>query len=137
MFYLVTLLSGILFGIGLVVSDMVNPARVQNFLDVAGNWDPSLALVFVGALAVALPGFQLTLRRKAPLLAKEFNVPDNRAITPKLLAGSALFGVGWGLAGFCPGPGITALATGMPEAIAFVIAMFLGIACYRFAVKAG
>lgn len=135
-FDLAALLCGLVFGFGLVVSQMVNPAKVQNFLDVAGAWDPTLALVFCGALAVALPIYQLTLRRRAaPVLAEKFDVPQNREITPALVGGSALFGIGWGLAGFCPGPGITALATLSAHAVAFVAAMFLGTACYRFFVK--
>ena len=135
MFYLIALSSGVIFGLGLAVSGMINPARVLNFLDVSGQWDPTLAFVFAGALAVALPGYQWTLRRRAPVFADEFDTPKNRAITPSLVAGSALFGIGWGLAGFCPGPGIAALASASPGAVAFVIALFIGAACYRFLVK--
>jgi uncharacterized membrane protein YedE/YeeE len=114
---------------------MVNPAKVQNFLDVAGQWDPTLALVFGGALAVAVPIYQWTLRYlESPVVGDEFDVPDNDAITPRLLGGSALFGIGWGLAGFCPGPGLTALATLAPGAVAFVLFMFVGAALYKFVV---
>lgn len=135
MFYLSSLLCGLIFGLGLVVSGMVNPAKVQNFLDMAGQWDPTLALVFGGAVGVALPIYQWTLRtRSAPVVADEFQVPTNNAITPSLIGGSALFGVGWGLAGFCPGPGLTALATLEPGVISFVVAMFVGAACYKFLV---
>jgi uncharacterized protein len=129
---LAALLCGILFGLGLVISRMVNPAKVINFLDVAGDWDPTLALVFIGALLVAVPGLQWILRtRRKPVIAPEFKLPDNNAITPSLVSGAALFGVGWGLAGFCPGPGLTALATLQPGVIAWVAAMFAGIVCYQ------
>lgn len=133
MFYVVSLLSGIVFGLGLAVSRMVNPAKVLNFFDLAGTWDPTLAFVFIGALVVATPAYQWMLRRQdAPVLAERFEVPDSGAITPALIGGSALFGVGWGLAGFCPGPGLTALATLFPGVIAWVVALFAGAACYRF-----
>lgn len=136
MAWLISLVGGVVFGLGLVISGMVNPAKVQNFLDVAGPWDPTLALVFLGALAVALPVYQWTLRhRSAPVVGEKFDVPSNNAITPSLIGGSALFGIGWGLSGFCPGPGITALVTLLPGAVAFVVAMFAGAACYRFLVK--
>lgn len=132
MLYLASLIGGLIFGLGLVVSGMVNPAKVQNFLDVTGQWDPTLALVFVGAVGVALPIYQWTLRnRSAPVAADEFRVPANNAITPSLIGGSALFGIGWGLAGFCPGPGLTALAVLQPGVISFVVAMFVGAGCYK------
>lgn len=135
MLYLITLLCGLVFGLGLVISGMINPAKVLNFLDVAGQWDPTLAVVFAGALGVALPVYQLSLRsRQRPLLADKFEVPQKDSITPSLIGGSALFGIGWGLAGFCPGPGITSLASLLPGSVAFVIAMFAGAACYRFLV---
>lgn len=132
MLHLVALLCGVLFGLGLVISQMVNPAKVLNFLDVAGSWDPTLAMVFIGALLVAVPGYQWIFHtRQAPVVSREFKLPDSDAITPSLMGGAALFGVGWGLAGFCPGPGITALATLLPGVIAWVAAMFAGAACYR------
>lgn len=124
---------GALFGVGLVVSQMIDPAKVLGFLHFAGRWDPTLALVFAGALAVALPFYQWTLRQRSrPVVADRFHVPDSSAITPTLLGGSALFGVGWGLSGFCPGPGLTALATLQPGVIAFAVAFFAGAALWRF-----
>ncbi|MFU8815369.1 MAG: DUF6691 family protein [Pseudomonadales bacterium] len=133
MFYVVSLLGGLLFGFGLVISQMVNPAKVLNFLDVAGHWDPTLAMVFIGALGVAMPIYQWALRtRTGPVLAADFEIPSISTITPSLLGGSALFGVGWGLSGFCPGPGLTALPTLLPSVAGFVIALFVGAATYRF-----
>jgi uncharacterized membrane protein YedE/YeeE len=136
MSHLVALLCGTIFGLGLTVSGMINPAKVLNFLDVAGPWDPTLAFVFVGALLVTLPAYQFAIRRaSAPLLADEFELPGTTAITPTLVGGSALFGVGWGSSGFCPGPGLTSLATLLPATLLFVAGMFAGIAVYTFLIK--
>lgn len=133
MFYLIALVCGIVFGVGLTLSQMVNPAKVLNFLDVAGQWDPTLLFVFIGALAVAFPAYQWALRTgRGPACAADYDLPDSSAITPSLVGGSAVFGIGWGLAGFCPGPGLTALSTLLPGAIVFVIAMFAGIAAWKF-----
>lgn len=132
MVHVIALICGTIFGFGLVISGMINPARVLNFLDIAGQWDPTLAFVFGGALAVAFPLYQWSLRtRSRPIAAESFQLPQNKSISPSLIGGSALFGVGWGLAGFCPGPGITALASLLPGSIAFVAALFAGAACYR------
>jgi len=133
MLHLISLLGGIIFGLGLVISQMVNPAKVLNFLDVTGSWDPTLAVVFISALAVAMPIYQWVLRaRQSPLVPScEFDLPSKRSVTPSLIVGSALFGIGWGVTGFCPGPALTALATLLPEVVVFVVAMFLGAACYR------
>lgn len=120
-------LIGVLFGIGLAVSEMINPARVIGFLDVAGHWDPTLACVMAGALAVALPGFSLVQRRREPLLDREFHLPMQSKIDVRLLLGAAIFGVGWGLAGFCPGPAVAGLAAGKPEVVLFVAAMAAGL----------
>jgi uncharacterized membrane protein YedE/YeeE len=125
------LVSGAIFGLGLAVSGMINPAKVLAFLDVAGAWDPSLALVMAGALAVTVIGFRLILRRPAPLLDGEFHVPSRRAIDPALLGGAVLFGVGWGLVGFCPGPAIASLVFGSPKSFAFIAAMGLGAWFYH------
>jgi uncharacterized membrane protein YedE/YeeE len=118
--------SGTLFGIGLVVSQMIDPGKVLAFLDVAGRWDPSLALVMVGALAVAVPGFRLAQASSVPVLGGRFDAPSHSTIDRKLLVGAAVFGVGWGLVGFCPGPAIASLAFARPESLIFVLAMLAG-----------
>ncbi len=128
---LVAMFSGVLFGLGLVVSGMVNPAKVLGFLDVAGDWDPTLAFVMGGALLVAAPAFRGILKRPRPVLAEEFDLPATKDLDARLLAGSALFGVGWGLAGFCPGPAVTALASGLAPVFVFVAAMVAGMALYK------
>ena len=124
---LFALLAGTLFGLGLAISGMVNPAKVLAFLDIAGAWDPTLALVMAGALAVAAPGFRLVLKRRAPWFADAFTVPTRSDIDPRLIAGAALFGAGWGLVGLCPGPALADLVTGRPEILAFVAAMLCGM----------
>jgi uncharacterized protein len=128
---LVALFSGVLFGLGLVVSGMVNPAKVLGFLDVAGDWDPTLAFVMGGALLVAVPAFRVILKRPRPVLAEEFDLPAKKDLDARLLAGSALFGVGWGLAGFCPGPAVTALASGLAPVFVFVAAMVAGMSLFK------
>ncbi|OWQ78032.1 YeeE/YedE family protein [Stenotrophomonas maltophilia] len=137
---LASLLCGLLFGAGLVVSDMVNPARVLAFLDVLGNWDPSLALVMAGALAPSTFAYRWVRRRQKPLLAGELHLPTARHIDRPLLVGSTLFGIGWGLAGVCPGPAIALLGTTSPYALAFFIAMVAGmlmhVLLYRTLLKA-
>lgn len=124
---LASLVAGLLFGLGLVVSGMSNPAKVIGFLDVAGNWDPSLMLVMAAGLAVTAAGYRLVFHRAAPVCDTAFHVPTNRLLDSRLIAGAAIFGIGWGLGGFCPGPGITALALGEGNAVAFVIAMLTGM----------
>ncbi len=123
--------AGALFGAGLTISRMVNPAKVIGFLDIAGNWDPSLALVMASALAVSIVAFRFTLRRHRPVLGDQFALPTAAEIDRKLIVGEAMFGVGWGLAGFCPGPALASLALGAPRAPIFVIAMVAGMAMYR------
>ncbi|HYG86541.1 MAG TPA: YeeE/YedE family protein [Azospirillum sp.] len=125
------LLAGMLFGLGLAVSGMVNPAKVLGFLDITGRWDPSLALVMAGALAVAMLGFRVALRRPAPLLDEQFALPGGQGIDGRLVTGAALFGVGWGLVGFCPGPAVASLAFGLGDSFTFVAAMFVGMWLYR------
>ena len=117
---------GIIFALGLTVSEMINPARVIGFLDVAGRWDPTLLLVMAGALAVTVPIFPLILRRSKPFLAAQFSLPTKTRVDGPLILGAVIFGAGWGLAGFCPGPAIASLASGSPGVILFVVAMLLG-----------
>jgi len=119
--------AGALFGVGLTISDMVNPARILNFLDVAGNWDPTLIFVMAGGLGVTMLGYNLTLRRPCPLFADKFSMPTLRHIDIPLVAGAALFGVGWGLAGICPGPALVDLVTLEPKVFGFVAAMLVGM----------
>ncbi len=118
---------GLVFGLGIATSGMINPAKVLNFFDVAGAWDPSLAFVMAGALAVTFVGYRLVLARPAPLLEDRFQVPTNRTIDLRLVGGAALFGIGWGIAGFCPGGALPALGAGMAEVYGFVAAVILGI----------
>ncbi len=122
----IALIAGIIFGLGLTLSDMVNPARVIGFLNVAGDWDPTLALVMGSALIVTIPIFPFILRRPHPVFADNFSLPGKKDIDKRILIGSALFGLGWGLAGFCPGPAITALVTLSSDVIIFVLAMLAG-----------
>jgi len=126
------LASGLVFGLGLglAVSGMMNPAKVIGFLDLAGNWDPTLAFVMAGALLVAVPAYRLVPRRGRPVLEEKFSLPEKKRIDASLLGGSALFGVGWGLVGFCPGPAIAALGTGLLPVFAFVAAMLAGMALH-------
>ena len=122
---------GALFGLGLALSGMTDPAVVLGFLDIAGRWNPALAFVMAGALAVAAIGFRLAGARAAPLLAPSFRAPSASAIDARLVAGAALFGLGWGLAGYCPGPAIASLVAAAPGTIVFVAAMLAGMAATR------
>ncbi len=128
---LAALLIGLVFGTGIALSGMINPAKVLNFFDVAGSWDPSLAFVMGGALAVTAIGYRLVLKRPAPLFDARFHLPAHREIDLPLLAGAGLFGIGWGIAGFCPGGSIPALGLGEPAALIFVAAMACGIVATR------
>jgi hypothetical protein len=130
--YLAAIGSGLVFGAGLALSDMTNPAKVQNFLDFLGTWDPSLALVMGGALAVSALGYRIARRRGSPLLATRFSIPTRRELDPELLSGAALFGVGWGIGGFCPGPALAGLLQGAAGVYVFVAAMLGGIALHRW-----
>ena len=123
----VSLLSGIIFGLGLIVADMTNPAKVQNFLDITGAWDPSLIFVMGGAIVVTLPAFAWLKKKKHPVLAENFYWPTKTDLDPKLIGGAAIFGFGWGLGGFCPGPALTALPAGLTGGILFVVCMLIGI----------
>lgn len=124
-------LAGLVFGLGLMVSGMANPAKVLGFLDVGGAWNPSLALVMVGAIAVGLVAFRLAKNRTVSLLGAAMKLPGDSAIDRRLLAGSLLFGIGWGVAGFCPGPGLVALGMGESKAVVFVAAMLAGMAVFE------
>lgn len=129
---LVNMFTGALFGLGLAISGMVDPQKVIGFLDVAGDWDPTLASVMGGALLVAFPAFRLISKRSRPVLEDNFALPTKTEIDARLLGGAALFGVGWGLSGFCPGPAVTALASGLTPVFAFVAAMLVGMAVYKW-----
>ena len=125
---LTSLFAGLLFGLGMAISGMVDPARVTGFLDLAGAWDPSLAFVMGGALLVFMPGYFLLARpRQKSLLGEEFHLAKRSDIDLQLVAGSALFGVGWGLVGICPGPAIASLLAGGEKLLLFVVAMLVGI----------
>lgn len=130
-FALVSLLAGLVFGVGLLISGMANPEKVLGFLDLAGLWDPSLALVMVGAIVVGVIAFQVAGKRRLTLLGKEFRLPTKTDIDKRLVVGSLLFGAGWGLAGFCPGPALVAMGAGQQKAVVFVIAMLFGMAAFE------
>jgi hypothetical protein len=132
---LVSFLAGPLFAVGLIVSGMSNPSKVLNFLDVSGPWDPTLALVMGGALLVTFPAFQLVLKRTRPLLAERFYLPTKQEIDSQLVTGAAIFGIGWGLAGLCPGPALTALGSGATSAFAFVAAMIAGVLVEKYVIE--
>ena len=123
--------SGLLFGVGLIISEMVNPAKVLAFLDIFGNWDPSLAFVMAGAVAVSALGYFIAQRRGTPVLAPRLEIPTRRDLDPRLIGGAALFGIGWGLVGLCPGPALTALTFGPWQVLVFVVAMIAGMALFR------
>ena len=131
MLNIASLLSGLVFGLGLIISGMANPAKVLGFLDLAGAWDPSLALVMAGAIAVGLLSFGLAKGRTRSLLGAEMKLPTARHIDRRLVSGSLLFGIGWGVAGFCPGPALVALGMGQVKAVVFVAAMLAGMALFE------
>ena len=123
--------AGLVFGLGLLLSGMADPAKVLGFLDLAGAWDPSLAFVMAGAVGVATFGFALARRRTRSLLGEAMQLPTKRTLDRRLLAGGLLFGAGWGLAGFCPGPAIVALGLGSGRAVVFVVAMLAGMGLFE------
>jgi uncharacterized membrane protein YedE/YeeE len=125
------LIAGLVFGIGLIVSGMTDPSKVLGFLDLAGKWDPSLAFVMGGAILVALPAFRLALRRNRSLLGCAMQVPTSTRIDRRLVLGSLAFGMGWGLAGYCPGPALASLASGGAKPIIFGAAMLAGMAIFE------
>ena len=120
------LLSGIVFGLGLAISGMIDPAKIIGFLDITGAWDPSLAFVMGGGVAVTALSFRLVLRRPEPVLGGTFRLPTKRDVDTRLITGAAIFGVGWGLAGLCPGPAISSLVFLNPKMLVFVVAMVIG-----------
>ncbi|MGG6238796.1 DUF6691 family protein [Nodosilinea sp. AN01ver1] len=129
---LVALAAGLLFGLGLGFSQMIDPQRVIGFLDVAGNWDATLAFVMGGAVLMTLISFRFILRQPAPLLGAKFYVPTRSDIDRPLVLGAALFGIGWGLGGYCPGPAIAALGLGSANPLLFLAAMIAGSLGYKF-----
>jgi uncharacterized membrane protein YedE/YeeE len=132
MHLVVTYLIGVVFGLGIVISGMSNPAKVLNFFDVAGSWDPSLAFVMGSALAVTAIGYRIVFRGTRPLFEGNFSLPTARDLDARLIGGSAVFGVGWGIAGFCPGGALPALGTGRSEVLIFTAALIAGLALARF-----
>jgi len=132
---LVEFLVGLLFGIGLILSGMTDPGKVIGFLDLSGNWDPSLALVMGGAIAVGLSAFSLARRRTTNFLGGAMYLPRPGQIDRPLVVGSLVFGIGWGLAGFCPGPALVSLGAGQPKAAVFVLAMLVGMMAFDWATR--
>ncbi len=127
-----SLIAGLIFGLGLVIGGMADPAKVQNFLDVAGTFDPSLAFVMGGAVVVTFIGYRLALRERSPLFAERFHLPTAKDLDARIVIGPALFGIGWGLSGFCPGPAVTSLPLLAKGTLIFVPAMLVGIGVARF-----
>ena len=125
------LMAGLVFGLGLIVSGMANPAKVLGFLDLFGRWDPSLAFVMAGAIAVAAPAFAFVGQRRGSRLGGALKLPTSRRIDRPLVLGSLAFGIGWGIAGFCPGPALVALGMGLPKALIFVAAMLAGMLLFE------
>lgn len=121
------LISGVIFGVGLVLGGMTQPSKVIGFLDITGDWDPSLAFVMGGAIAVYAPAYRLITRARVPRYARAFLLPTSLKVEPSLLLGAGIFGVGWGIGGFCPGPGIVSAGTGRAEGLTFVASMFVGM----------
>ena len=126
-----SLIAGIIFGIGLTISEMINPAKVLGFLNLFGGWDPSLAFVMIGALIITMP-FIFIFKKQKPLFAESFSISQKKDLDNKLIIGSVLFGAGWGLAGLCPGPAISSLALMNISSVIFIVAMFLGFYLTKF-----
>ena len=137
MMILIALLAGILFGVGLIVGGMTNPAKVLAFLDMTGDWDPSLAFVMLGAIAVGLFAFRAAATKPVSLLGIPVQLPGTRLIDRKLLVGAVLFGSGWGMAGFCPGPAVASVLTGGFSVWLFVASMLAGMALFTLATRRG
>jgi len=126
---------GLLFGFGILMSGMMNPAKVLNFFDVAGAWDPSLAFVMSGGLLVTFIGYKIVLKRPGPILAQTFSLPSKTDIDKPLIFGSIIFGMGWAISGFCPGAAIPALGTGLMEVFLFVLAMVVGLTVCKYIIQ--
>ena len=124
---IVSYISGLIFGIGISISGMANPAKVLNFFDIAGTWDPSLIFVMGGALVVTFIGYRFVLRRPSPTFEETFKLPTRSDLDLPLIGGSALFGIGWGIAGFCPGGALPAIGTGRSEVLIFIVALIAGV----------
>lgn len=137
MHIVVSLIAGLVFGIGIMVSGMASPAKVLNFFDVAGTWDPSLMFVMGGALITTLIGYQLVFKKTRPISDQSFHLPTKSDIDFRLVGGSAIFGIGWGIAGFCPGGAIPAIGTGRAEVLVFAGALIAGILITRLALQLG
>ena len=131
MYIVTSLLAGLVFGLGLIVSVMTNPAVVLGFLDLSGRWNPSLGLVMVGGIAVGAIAFAVAKKRTTSLLGRTMKLPAARRIDRRLIGGSILFGIGWGIAGFCPGPGLVAMGMGEVKALGFVAAMLAGMGLFE------
>lgn len=132
MYAIITLVAGLLFGLGLAFSEMTNPTVVIGFLDIFGNWNPSLIIVMASAIAVGMIGYAIKGKRLAPFLVSKWQVPTLRNIDAKLIIGSSLFGIGWGISGYCPGPGLTALVNNPSEGFYFMAAVIAGSGLHYF-----
>lgn len=130
--FLIALISGLIFGFGLIVSGMTDPAKVLGFLDLAGAWDPSLALVMGGAIAVGLVAFTVARKRSSSLLGRPMQLPTARHIDKRLIGGSLTFGIGWGLAGICPGPALVLVGEGVSQGVIFMLALLAGMSLFEF-----
>ncbi|MCF7970673.1 MAG: YeeE/YedE family protein [Methylococcaceae bacterium] len=132
---LVALLAGIIFGLGLALSQMIDPNKVLNFLDISGDWDPSLAFVMIGALAVTMITFRFILKRPAPVFESSFHVSKQSIINKPLIVGAAVFGIGWGMTGYCPGPAVASLGLFSMEGVLMVVAIYAGFFAERYLVR--
>lgn len=128
---LTAFVAGLIFGTGLLVAGMANPAKVLAFLDIAGSWDPSLAFVMIGAIGIGTPAFFIAKRKSVSLLGEKMQLPTSQVIDARLIGGSVLFGIGWGIAGICPGPALVLLGTGVTKGIIFVLAMITGMLIFQ------
>lgn len=131
MLFLTSLIAGLLFGVGLIISGMTNPEKIIGFLDILGNWDPSLFFVMLGAVFISFFAFRLASKKPVSFLGQTMNIPTKKDIDLPLIYGSIIFGIGWGLAGYCPGPAIASIATINSQPIVFVIAMLIGMLVYE------